>query len=309
MSEITKEDEALMETVKQKWLDMIKTPINKQLVTEGVEFICEYGGLPKPEVIFCNSPAHATETAEKYWDMWVDDERIKRKNPTWEPDFEKDLSFSLYARVSDLGWVSYYDFFEQKGVLDDADFKQYKKIFEGGLFDSIQTELYWFVVPNPKYIRRDDQGRVHADLAPAVEWEDGTGRYYLHGTKVPQKLAMTPSASLSIDMYNSPEIKESADIRTEFVRKFGIDRMVSMGKVVDTFENYDDPWYHKSEYELVDMSCLFDTIEYAPHLKMKHQTMDMFVVEPVSPTVRTIAEALKDRIEEDLTDHVITDIK
>jgi len=303
MKEITREDEELMEKVKGEWLDTVKKPLNKELVTEGIRFIQEYGNLPKGEIVFCDSPDDATLLANAYFDRWLKKER-ETKGPDFDP--ERDLSFSTHARVSDLGWVSFYDFFEQRGVLDDADFKNYKKVFYGGMFDSIQTDLAWFIVPNPKKIYRNEEGQVHREDGPAVEWEDGSGRYYLNNTPVRKELVMTPATQLSLDMYT--EIS-NADERTEFVRKYGIDRMVGMGKVVDTYSNYTDPWYIKSEYELVDMACLFETIDYAPHLKMKHQTMPIYVVEPVSPDVRTIEEALSDRLEEDVTQLQIKDIK
>ncbi len=109
-----------------------------------------------------------------------------------------------------------------------------------------------------------------------------------------------------MDFYHQTK---DADVRTEFVRKFGIERMSSLGKVIDTHENHDDHWYTESAYELIDMSPIFNSIDYAPHLKMKHQTMGMFVMEPVSPHCRTIEDALSDRNEENMREFETISIK
>jgi hypothetical protein len=144
-------------------------------------------------------------------------------------------------------------------------------------------------------------------MGPAVVWRDGYCQYWLNGIHVPEWLVMTPTAQLKLSDYHKIQ---SSDIKMEFVRKYGIDRMVELGKLIDTYKNYPgNEWYAKSEYRLYDMARLFDKVQYAPHLFMKHQTMGIYAIEGVSPNVRTIPQALEDRAEEDMTGHVIEDIK
>ena len=58
------------------------------------------------------------------------------------------------------------------------------------------------------------------------------------------------------------------------------------------------------------MSALFTTIDYAPYLKMKHQTMNMFCLESVSPECYTIKDALAFREGlDDIDDYEIINIK
>lgn len=75
--------------------------------------------------------------------------------------------------------------------------------------------------------------------------------------------------------------------------------MLDMGKIVDSYENYPDQtnysWWWKSEYELWDMSAIFDEIPYQPYLKMKNQTTGVWHVEAVSPNCKTLLEAIKER--------------
>jgi len=116
--------------------------------------------------------------------------------------------------------------------------------------------------------------KLHADGKPAVKYADGFSVWALNGVRVPQYLAETPSSSLDIEFFKK---EQNADIKAEFIRKYGIERMVSMGKLIDTWENHEGTnnfdWYKKSEYKLIDMSPIFQTYNYLPYLYMKNQTV------------------------------------
>jgi hypothetical protein len=133
---------------------------------------------------------------------------------------------------------------------------------------------------------------LHCDGGPALEYADGLKAWSLNGVSVPQWLAETPSHQLDVKKYT--EI-ENADVRTEFLRKVGLERMLEFGTKVDSYEEYDNEWYQKSQYELYDMKELFAGISYAPHLKMTNQTTGVFHVEAVAPSCQNIEDAVKDR--------------
>ena len=104
---------------------------------------------------------------------------------------------------------------------------------------------------------------------------------------------MTPEEDLTLEDYH--KIK-NADVRTEFVRKFGVERMLEgFGQKIDSFKNYDEEWWTKSQYELWDMQKVFDGVNYAPHLKMMNQTTKVWHVEAVSPSCRNLQDAIKER--------------
>ncbi len=116
--------------------------------------------------------------------------------------------------------------------------------------------------------------KLHADGKPALQYADGFCVWSLNGVRVPQYLAETPASNLDIEFFKK---EQNADIKAEFIRKYGIDRMVSMGKLIDTWENHEETnnfeWYKKSEYKLIDMSPIFSTYDYLPYLYMKNQTV------------------------------------
>ena len=127
----------------------------------------------------------------------------------------------------------------------------------------------------------------------AIKYESGWGLHYLNGVKVPPYLSETPSEKLNIEDFNK---ENNADVKAEFIRKFGIERMKKLGKVVDSYKKYSDEWFKKSEYELVDMSPVFTRLTYAPYLSMKNLSVEgVFHMEAVPRTIKTVQEAVEFR--------------
>jgi cellulase/cellobiase CelA1 len=114
----------------------------------------------------------------------------------------------------------------------------------------------------------------------------------LNGINVPEWLAVTPTGKLTVEDYNR---LTNADHKVEFIRKFGVERMLCMGKKIDSFEKYKKEWWTRSQYELWDMNCIFDGVNYAPHLKMLNQTTGVWHVEAVSPDCKNLKDAIKER--------------
>lgn len=115
----------------------------------------------------------------------------------------------------------------------------------------------------------------------------------MNGVRVPEELVMTDAGKLDAEKWLR---NENADVRAEFIRKFGIERLKSRGKIVDTWKNYDDIWFERSEYELVDMSPILSRLDYAPYLSMRNQSVPgVWHMEAVPRTVKTVQEAVEFR--------------
>jgi hypothetical protein len=194
---------------------------------------------------------------------------------------------------------SFYDFmFNEVGVEIDSKLKDKYDVWE----KTVQLGMIFpmpdlcFVSQKPSKIQLNEAGQLHADCnGPALAYDGKFGDliFSLNGTVVPEKLAVTPSGELDIAYYN--ELK-NADHKMEFVRKFGVERMLQLGKKLDSYEKYpNEEWWQKSEYELWDMKVLFPGVSFAPHLRMTNLTTQVFHVEAVSPKCRTLPEALKER--------------
>ena len=136
-------------------------------------------------------------------------------------------------------------------------------------------------------------GRLHSNGSPAWEYADGVKGWSLNGVAVPQYLAETPEEDLNIEWYLT---QKNADVKTEFVRKYGVERMLSFGEKVDEYTKYNDEWWAKSEYSLWNMGKLFDT-DYQPYLKMRNQTTGIWHMEAVHPDCKDLPDAIKFRFE------------
>jgi len=96
-------------------------------------------------------------------------------------------SFASYGSIWDYGWCSFYSFFMDQGMVQHDGFNEFLKIKKTGLYDMIQLDGLCVVCEMPKYIHRDEQGRMHNDKGASIEWQDGYKLCYYHGMSVPQR--------------------------------------------------------------------------------------------------------------------------
>jgi len=191
-------------------------------------------------------------------------------------------------------WYSFYDYFDSE-VLKLKKRKKFnitKKLSFLGVVWACND--FCVVTQKPIEINKNEKG-LHCENGPSLIYagKKGLKLYHLNGVKVPKYLVITKAEDLSLDFFNK---EKNADIRAEFIRKYGIDRMVSKGKIIDTWEKYkNNLWWVKSEYELLDMASIFKNIQYAPHVKMKNQTTGIFHLEAVPPHIKTLEDAMKFR--------------
>lgn len=135
-------------------------------------------------------------------------------------------------------------------------------------------------------------------------------KFSINGIEVPKWLYCKKPEDLTIDDYL---ILNNADAKAEFIKKAGIDKLISLGIIIDTYENYaDNEWWVKSEYKLIDMHKVlpkrkiiyqynwsrritYKPWSYAPFLYMKNQTTGVYHLEGVSPKCKNLYDALKMR--------------
>ena len=202
-------------------------------------------------------------------------------------------------------WAGWYDYAKFIGVkFDDETYNLFMNFVEQVHF-IIPFDGICFISEKPKEINWLGD-KLHADGKAAVKYTDGYSLHSLNGVSVPEKLALTPSHELTLDYYKE---LESADHKIEFVAKYGVERMKALGKVLDSYKNYEghEYWdryiFGKSKYELIDMSSVYNNDAEAIFLGMVHQGNGMYIMECVGSGIKTIKQALESRIEEDLSDY------
>ena len=187
------------------------------------------------------------------------------------------------------GWFSFYDFmFSAVIKLETPLFTDLKEMSKLHLVYPLDQACV--LSQKPIEINMTN-GLLHKDGAPSIKYADGFSVWSLNGVRVPQELAETPTEKLSMEFFKK---ETNADIRAEFIRKFGIQRMVSLGRVVDSVTEESGEWERRSEYQLIDMGKVYE-IPYAPHLKMKNLTTGIYHMEGVDPTCKTVQDAIKYR--------------
>lgn len=221
------------------------------------------------------------------------------KRPDWKV---KEFVMPYFGGAFSASVFAFYDFFkdELKVKFDkEKEYEIWKRTSELGImyniFDVENAQNMCIISEKPTSVKLNENRVIHCDGGPAVTYA-GYGDlniYALNGVVVPQWLAEEHSAKIDISRIN--EIK-NADVKAEFVRKIGVERLLSIGKKVDDYTKYDNEWWNKSEYELWDMAVLFEGIEYAPHVKMLNQTTGIWHVEAVSPECHTLEDAINERL-------------
>jgi len=108
---------------------------------------------------------------------------------------EKQTSMD-WCGVGDGGWVSFYDLFHQIGILTDEEAADVLALREFGkvAWDSVLLDECAIVIRRPVAIRLDDDGNLHSNTGPCLEWADGEKDYAYHGTWVPERIVMAPKS-------------------------------------------------------------------------------------------------------------------
>ena len=195
-------------------------------------------------------------------------------------------------------WKAFYTFCETIGVKYEKENSELLALW----MTEAENLHWWFpyendciIIERPIKLSVNEGGFLHCENDKAIEYSDGWGMYYLNGVKVNEYLVMTPSEYLDINVF----LKETnADVKAEFVRKYGVERMAHLGKMVDSYDKYPKKthsWWHKSQYELWDLSVLFPGLDYQPYVKMLNQTTGIWHMEAVSPACQDLQTAIKER--------------
>ena len=226
---LTSEQETLIPVIRDKWLDMVfkERKFDIHSATKGVKFIYQISGLKEPLVIALQSPlacqfaANLTKRAQVWaqvrdqvraqvWDQVRDqvgaqvwDQKIKYYYPAG-----CDL-------LSDAGWISFYDYFREIGIVEHEQFDQYEDYISSGACYSLFFDGLAIICEPPVDIKRDGQNRLHCPDGPAVLWRDGYKNYFWHGVSAPDKLLETPEQITRDDFIR----EQNAEVRRAYMEK------------------------------------------------------------------------------------------
>ncbi|MBF0515940.1 MAG: hypothetical protein HQK97_02315 [Nitrospirae bacterium] len=202
----------------------------------------------------------------------------------WLPDAQLNHMFNGCGLWADSGWFFLFDLMSALGIRKNELIDRYRRFLKSGVFASMFFKNNAVIVIQPQVTQLTDDGKLHCDGGPAMQWADGHKTYALHNVHVPEHIALTPHYELNPMLIVT---EKNAEIRREIVRKIGAERMVSyFGAVV--IDKYED-------YELIELTIKEIAIT-ARYLKTKNPSIGTWHIEGVPPDIKTCLEALQWRI-------------
>jgi len=188
---------------------------------------------------------------------------------------------------ADVHWLAFYLFCHHIGVKykDDA----YNKLQLHRKYCQSAGCLYPYeniaiVCDRPCEINwNHNKTMLHNDGGMAVKFRDGWGFWSLNGVLVPQWLAETEANQINPRKF--AEI-ENAEIRREFVRKIGVERIAQHcgAELLDTM----------GDYQLIRIDLGGETGAW-PYLKMQNPSIGVWHLECVGRECQTVQQAINFR--------------
>ena len=205
-------------------------------------------------------------------------------------NLENSLKETLFQYIytsfwgqQDYYWISYYKYAEK--YLNIKYTKRNSYLLS--LWEDLAESSHWFwcyenicfISYKPIKLLVDDQNRLHCDNGPAIEYKDRYAQYYLHGVSVPKELAEIKKEDMNP---NDLSKYKNVEIRMQFIKKLGVDKIKERGIVIET----------KGVYNLIDMHSIFEGLTYAPYLFMINPSTGETHAEGVSPECKSVSQAI-----------------
>jgi hypothetical protein len=142
---------------------------------------------------------------------------------------QEPVYFSRHGNISDLGWVAFYHFFTEIGVIDHAEFNKFLKFIGSGVFDMVQLKGFCIASKMPTKISRNDAEQLHCEDSAAVVFPDGYEQFYWRGLNVPANWILDPGSITKQDI----EKEENLELRRCIREIIGTQRYAELLDIVE----------------------------------------------------------------------------
>ena len=284
---LTPEQEALTSTYRDKWIEigLDTRTCNREKVEELFPAVYESAGLEVPKIV---------EWGRSPWEVM----EIMEGHGVSRSECRSAFCYGNH----DAPWFSFYDYFrnvcdlkkqteELQPILELSKHVGWFAPFDEAIcFCDRPISLNFIKEETDEIVTLHDQAGIaivddikpHGDGRPSIEYRDGTKLYHLHGVEVDEHLVMTPARDLNANMIATIS---NAEVRREFVRKIGIERLVQEldHEVLDTQDTY--------SLLLLNIGTERDVM-MRPYLRMENPSLAVWHVEGVHPDCKTVDDAL-----------------
>lgn len=201
---------------------------------------------------------------------------------------------SLMMGQHDAYWLSYIDWQLEKRPQEvnakEEELKNFSALNKIGqscscvfLFQKVA-----FLSERPIRIALNTQQQLHQDLAKAIEFSDGSGKYFLNGVEMPEKYVMTPDSQCDPQWVIA---EANLEVRRELLRKVGLERCLNFfpHKILEQDE----------EYKLYSLD-LSEELKECKYLYMRNPSLfaagvEVWTLEGVHNDCKTIQDAMNFR--------------
>ncbi len=264
-----------LEAIKNEWLKigLSTEPDDEENANKGIDLAYEAANLKPPKIrIWLNSPLEGCIAAH----LITNKGKINNSKGLNLEEFNNEINTATYGQ-HDVGWLAFYWVF--KDMIPEL------SLLNGLWLLAKSTGWIWLYKDLVLFTRRpikisiNKNNQLHCDNGPAVLYRDNFALYRLNGVNVPEWLVNTPA-----ELINPNEFTKitNAEIRREFVRKIGMERIIYklQPKILD----------ERGDYSLIVVKL--DDGRVRPFLKMRNPSIDTWHVEGVPPGITTVQEAL-----------------
>lgn len=312
ITDLTPEQQDQFDVYRDKWIKIghSTAPCDRALAESLVESVytsCKDKLAPPKQIVWADSPIQAIDIVEQEF------------NKRGEECNRMDIFHSFCYGQHDTSWLAFYDYCYE--VLE-----LYEEVGPLIPFMNFSKEVHWFlpydemivICDRPEFLSLKDPDTetvyqleneqptqailncvMHCDGGASVRYRDGFELYRLNGVDVPEYLAKESARELDTKLLTTIT---NAEVRREFVRKVGMERILEElgGRTIDT--QLDE--FSGENYELI----LFEVGDLGerPFLKMTNPSIGGYHVEGVPPHVVTVAQALEARNQTKVKPDIVT---
>ncbi len=183
---LTTSQVAMLDEVRDEWLaiGLSTDPADRSAAENGVRLAYARAGLAAPEImVWLDSPlagcVGSAMLGDQVWGQVGDQVRDQVRGQVGG-----QVGWSLWGQ-HDAGWLAWADAMTRIGVACDT----------AGLQQVARSAGWWWafgraaiLTDRPDLLARDQQGRLHSGVGPALRYRDGWGIHAWHGTRVPADL-------------------------------------------------------------------------------------------------------------------------
>jgi len=244
IEKLTQEQEAMIPVYRDKWINigLCTKPANRIEAEKAITLSYKCAGLKPPnKIIWCSSPLSQGLTRAIILDKKMiasvgesvlASVRASVRASVWESVWDSvwasvgdSVRASVRASVGDSGygqhdasWLGFYEYFRNicnLRIETDKVLGLIELAKNSGWF--LPYENICWVSERHNILNRDERGRLHSIVGPAVMYPDGWAIYAVHGVRVPADV-IEDKKSITV---NRIEKEENAEVRRVMIELFG----------------------------------------------------------------------------------------